>query len=422
MASPRFSLFFLFFSLFPFSSPAEAQRPKALVLPVAKDAATLQYVARLHQRTPLVSLSAVVHLGGAFLEVDCERGYNSSTYRPVRCRSAQCNAARSRMCSVETNTCGVIPTNPFIQTSTSGDLADDVLSLSSTNGFNPGRPAAAPHVVFACAPTFLLEGLAKGAMGIAGLGRNPVGIPSQLAAAFSFRRKFALCLPSGGVGVAFFGNGPYVLLPGRDVSQRLIYTPLLVNPVSTAGAYFEGEPSVEYFIGVTSIVVNTKPVTVNRTLLAIDKKTGYGGTKISTVEPYTVLESSIYKAVVGAFARESGLRRVAPVKPFGFCFDSKGIGSTRVGPAVPQIDLVMQSQQVYWRIFGANSVVQVKEGVLCLAFVDGGVSPRTSIVIGGYQLENNLLEFDLAASKLGFSSSLLFGQTTCANFNFTSNA
>jgi hypothetical protein len=88
---------------------------------------------------------------------------------------------------------------------------------------------------------------------------------------------------------------------------------------------------------------------------------------------------------------------------------------------VPQIDLVLQSSKVSWTIFGANSMVQVKSDVMCLGFVDGGLNPRTSIVIGGYQLENNLLQFDIATSRLGFSSSLLFRQTTCANFNFTSN-
>ncbi|KAB5545408.1 hypothetical protein DKX38_013520 [Salix brachista] len=97
------------------------------------------------------------------------------------------------------------------------------------------------------------------------------------------------------------------------------------------------------------------------------------------------------------------------------------MGSTRVGPAVPQIDLVLQNSGVFWRIFGANSMVQVKSDVLCLGFVDGGLEPRTSIVIGGYQLENNLLQFDLATSRLGFSSSLSFSQTSCANFNLTSN-
>ena len=140
--------------------------------------------------------------------------------------------------------------------------------------------------------------------------------------------------------------------------------------------------------------------------------------EISTVKPYTIMETSIYKAVVAAFAKESGLLRRAAVKPFGFCFDSRKIGSTRVGYAVPQIDLVLQSELVYWRIFGGNSVVDVAEGVACLAFVDGGPAAK-GIVLGGYQLEDNLVEFDLAAGRLGFSSSLRFRQTTCANFNFT---
>ncbi|KAK9083980.1 hypothetical protein Scep_030451 [Stephania cephalantha] len=173
-----------------------------------------------------------------------------------------------------------------------------------------------------------------------------------------------------------------------------------------------------------------------------------------------------------------------------------------IGPAVPILDLVLESESVYWRIWGANSMVEVGEDALCLGMVDGGdrstrfktsivgtmykgsvkpnskstvnvdmedssnnvidvehdaisqqvmetdgwvlmrvledlggansmvevgedvlslgmvdggeMSPRfkTSIVIGGHQLEDNLLEFDLARSRLGFSS--------CANFNFTS--
>ncbi|KAE9453188.1 hypothetical protein C3L33_14945, partial [Rhododendron williamsianum] len=154
--------------------------------------------------------------------------------------------------------------------------------------------------------------LAGGVKGMAGLGRTKISLPAQFSAAFSFPRKFAVCLSSStrSSGVMFFGNGPYMLLPNTDASASLIYTPLIVNP----------------------------------------------------------------------------------------------------------------SESVYWTIFGSNSMVQVSDKVLCLGFVDGGLNPRTSIVIGGYQIEDNLLQFDLAASRLGFSSSLFFRQTTCANFNFTSNA
>lgn len=260
---------------------------------------------------------------------------------------------------------------------------------------------------------------------MAGLGRTKIALPSQFASAFSFRRKFAICLASSNSkGVVFFGDGPYVFLPNVDASQLLTFTPLFINPVSTASAFSQGEPSSEYFIGVKSIRIDEKAVPINTSLLSINKE-GFGGTKISTVNPYTVLEASIFKAVTEAFINASAGRnitRVGGVAPFEVCFSRENVLSTRLGWAVPTIELVLQNEKVIWRIFGANSIVDVSEDVLCLGVVNGGENPRTSIVIGGYQLEDNLLQFDLAASRLGFSSLLFGSQTTCGNFNFTSTA
>ncbi|KAL1832494.1 hypothetical protein ACET3Z_002145 [Daucus carota] len=151
---------------------------------------------------------------------------------------------------------------------------------------------------------------------------------------------------------------------------------------------------------------------------------GFGGTRLSTVNPYTVLETSIYNAVIKAFVTElKNVTRVRAVAPFGACFSSNNIGSSRVGPAVPSIDLVLEEKDVVWRMFGANTMVRVNKDVLCLGFVDGGEPTFiTSIVIGGHQLEDNLLAFDLVKSKLGFSSSLLFRQTTCSNYRLMSEA
>ncbi|KAJ8899500.1 hypothetical protein K2173_018474 [Erythroxylum novogranatense] len=409
-------------------------RPKALVLPVSKDSTTNQYITKIEQRTPLVPIDLVVDLGGQFLWVDCDQKYVSTTYRPARCRSALCSLAGASGCGdcfsspkpgCNNNTCGVIPDNSVTGTATSGELATDVVTVNSTNGSNPGPKVTVPRFLFSCAPTFLLQGLASGVVGMAGLGRTRIGLPSQFASAFSFHRKFAICLASSATGVIFFGDGPYNFLPNiQYTSQSLTYTPLFINPVSTASAFSQGEPSAEYFIGVTSIRIDDKTVPLNATLLSIDNK-GNGGTKISTVKPYTVMESSIFTAFTEAYinaAKARNITRVASVAPFDVCFSSKNVFGTRLGAAVPTISLVLQNQNVSWSIFGANSMVQVSDDVLCLGFVNGGSNPRTSIVIGGYQLDNNLLQFDLATSRLGFSS-LLFGRrTTCANFNFTSIA
>ncbi|KAI6674729.1 hypothetical protein NL676_002635 [Syzygium grande] len=431
----------LLFSLLLFFAAAVAPsfqqpfHPVALVLPVSKDASTLQYVTRISQRTPLIPVDLVVDLGGQFLWVDCEQNYVSSTYRPARCGSAACTLARASGCGdcfsaarpgCNNNTCGVTPDNTVTHTATGGEVATDVVSVNSTDGSNPGVAYDVTQFIFACAPSFLLDGLASGAQGMAGLGRTRIALPSQFASAFTFSRKFAICLSSSATanGVIFFGDSSYNFLPNINASQSLAYTPLYVNPVSTASAYSQGEPSSEYFIKVTSIAVGDKNLSLNSTLLSIDSD-GYGGTKISTVNPYTVLESSIFAALTEAFVQEvasMNITRVSAVSPFEYCFSSAGVTSTRVGPGVPYIFFVLQGEEAVWTITGSNSMVEVSEDVLCLGFVDGGSRPRTSVVIGGYQLQDNLVQFDLASSRLGFSSTLLGRQTTCANFNFTSSA
>ncbi|KAJ9550696.1 hypothetical protein OSB04_014741 [Centaurea solstitialis] len=431
MATPSsFSLLSLFsFLLIASSSVAKTSpRPKALLLPVSKDAKTLQYIAQVEQRTPLVPVKLTLDLGGHYMWVNCERGYASSTYRPARCGSAPCRLLNTTSCTTEcysaqapVATTTPVATAPLTaSTLRAPGPAANVFKIHATNGKNVLPSVTIPRLYFSCGDNFLEAGLASGVTGMAGLGRTDASLPAQFSSYFRFDRKFAVCLSSStrSSGVVFFGNGPYSFLPNVDASSSLTYTPLVVNPVTENG--FVGDASPKYFIGVRSIKINGKRVSINESLLSIDEE-GHRGTTISTADPYTVLESSIYRAVVAAFvkAMPKNVKKVSNVAPFGACFSSKNIGSTRLGPAVPSIDLVLQSESVYWRIFGANSMVEAKKGVLCLGFVED-VRPRFSVVIGGKQIEDNLLQFDLSTSRLGFSSSLLGRSTTCANFNFTS--
>ncbi|CAI0466335.1 unnamed protein product [Linum tenue] len=431
-------------------SEAEAQpsfRPKALILPVTKDPSTLQYLTQINQRTPLVPVKLALDLGGQYLWVDCEQGYVSSSYKPAPCGSAQCSLANSKSCTIaclpsprpgcNNNTCGLMPENTVVtRTSPSGQFGQDVVSIQSTDGSNPdgstvGQTVAYPDFIFACAPTLLLNGLAKDVKGMAGLGRNRVSLPSQFS---NVAKNFALCLSSSpnNNGVLIFGDVSYKFFPNIYSSDSFTFTPLILNPVSTSSIHRDGEPSADYFIGVKSIKIDDKAIPLNKTLLSINKQ-GYGGTKISTTYfPYTAMHTSIYDSLIKEFTKRmqsQGVKRVESVAPFEACFNSTGIFGTRVGPSVPVISLALKDSKVDWNMFGSNSMVEVKKGVMCLGFVDGGWNPVTSIVlggtaivIGGHQVEDNLLQFDLAASRLGFSSSLLSRQTTCSNFNFTSTA
>ncbi|CAN6309150.1 unnamed protein product [Urochloa humidicola] len=52
-----------------------------------------------------------------------------------------------------------------------------------------------------------------------------------------------------------------------------------------------------------------------------------------------------------------------------------------------------------------------------LGYGHGGQAP--AMVMGGYQMENNLLVFDEENQELGYGTLLLFRQTTYNCFNFT---
>ncbi|KVG72886.1 Aspartic peptidase, partial [Cynara cardunculus var. scolymus] len=122
------------------------------------------------------------------------------------------------------------------------------------------------------------------------------------------------------------------------------------------------------------------------------------------------MKSTIYGIFTKAYIKSATLLNmtmVAPVAPFGVCFSSQRV--------VPDIELVLQSELVKWLIQGRNSMVQVSDLVMSLGFVDGGLDLNDSVVLGGYQLEDHILEFNLGTGMMGFSSSsLLIEGNSCS--------
>ncbi|KAK9664823.1 hypothetical protein RND81_14G071100 [Saponaria officinalis] len=399
-------------------------KPKALVLPLSRDDATLQRIIKLNQRTPPTTIPLTLDLEGHFLWLDCDTVSKSTTNRRIHCNSARCALATTsnnppyKPCKNNKLSCNITLTNSISHIISKGELNADIVRINSTDGSNPIRVVSVPRFSYGCGHTPLLKGLANGVKGIAGFGRTKVSLPSQFSSFFKFVNKFALCVSSSSFtdGFIIFGDKPYNLDPGIDASTLLSYTPLLTNPISS--------PKSEYYIGVTSVKIFQNEVKFNKSILSINKK-GIGGTKISTTNPYTILHSSIYKAVTAEFVAQvespgSFAKRVNPIKPFTVCYEIGSLPFTKIGVVVPDVNLVMQNEKVVWTISGTNSMVAASLNAYCFGFVDGGVNAKEGIVIGSYQLENNLLQFDLVNSRLGFSSSLLFSRTRCNNFNFTS--
>ncbi|KAF2309493.1 hypothetical protein GH714_003246 [Hevea brasiliensis] len=396
--------------------------------------------------TPLAKKNFAVDLGGQHFWMDCDDGqYVSSSFKQSLCGSAPCSVAKATCdgacfpgynrpgCNKEK--CHVNIDNTLIGGGFDvGFISLDKISIQSTEGSKYGPYVGISDFIFACANDRGVGNLARGANGMVGLGSNQIALPTQLSSAFggSFRRNFAICLPSTSKsnGVIFFGDSPYVFYPGYntskaiDVSPRFQHTKLYINTAFTGSSVVtRGPPSPDYFVKVTSIMVNKKPIRVNSTLLEF-KKTGKGGTKISTVEPYTKLETTIHRALVKAFDKEIAVwnvSKVAPVAPFTDCYTIGNMGMTILGIGVPDIAFVFENNKnLYWEMYGANSMVEMSRDVVCLGFLDAGDEPiiTTPIVIGAHQLQDNLLQFDLASNRLAFTSTLLLEEVECSNFKF----
>lgn len=383
---------------------------RAIVATITKDASSSLYAVALNSNQ-----SFVIDLAGPLLWSAC-----SPIHRNIPCNATECRVAREysppscpRVAAVNRRpcTCTASLVDPITGRCAFDDLTSTVLTLSSTDGRNPLSTVRVRHVVAACAPRSLLGSLPDAAVGVAGLGRSRLALPSQLSARLSLKRQFAICLPGSGSapGAAFFGNGPFYFLaaPPIDASALLRYTPLLRHPTNPG-----------YFLKAKCIAVNGEAVPFLARVLEFDSL-GHGGVTISAAVPYTTVSSHVYRPLLRAFAAAtSGIPRRPKASPFGLCLKSAALGSTRVGYGVPPIDLMLEGGG-NWTLFGANSMVQVDKETACLAIVDGGARAERAVVIGGYQMENSLVSFDPARSRLGFTSTLLGVQTTCSNFNFT---
>ncbi|XP_037411112.1 chitinase CLP-like [Triticum dicoccoides] len=291
---------------------------------------------------------------------------------------------------------------PAITTPCSGQTTTVTLSANSTDGSNPLSPVSfAATATCAAAPS--------GAVGVAGLARSSASFPAQVASTQKVANSFALCLPSGGVGAAIFGGGPFFLAPPAD---RPAITTLLSDGVPLRQP-FSGNPG--YFVSATN------GIAIGGTRVAVS---GSGALVVglSTTIPYAQLRSDVYRPFITAFDRAMGSSaKVAAVAPFELCYDSSKLSPTLSGYSVPQVDVMLEGGTNF-TVVGGNSMAQVNSGTACFAFVQagggtGGAAP--AVVIGGFQMENKLVVLDNDKKMLSFTPYLPARGFSCSNFNFT---
>ncbi|CAN6275817.1 unnamed protein product [Urochloa humidicola] len=396
---------------------------KPIVTPITKDDSTGLYT------IPVVKNGAplVLDLAGPLIWSPCQ-----SPHRTVPCKSTVCKVAnRNRPAS-----CGAAPAggddpncacaafayNPASAQCGAGDLTSVPLSANATDGSNPLSPAVTFSAYATCTPDALLASLPAGAAGVAGLSRQPLSLPSLVASRLKVSREFALCLPGSGgqTGAAIFGGGPFVLRAAApepidlagEIRQNQI--PLLKNPKSSGAYYF----------GVRGVAFNQEQLNLPAGALDLDRRRGTGGVVLSTTTRFTTLRSDVYSALINAFdAITRNVPRRKPVPPFQLCYEASGFPMTMVGPAVPDIDLMLDGGGRNWTLPGGNSIVQVDSATLCFAFDSMGPEQAAAfnspaVIFGAYQMENSLILFDLEKGTFGTSGLLPARRTNCGNFNF----
>ncbi|KAK9078448.1 hypothetical protein SSX86_002505 [Deinandra increscens subsp. villosa] len=332
--------------------------------------------------------------------VSCEEYQCEDVQTTYRYKDPSCYGSGNSMLPGWGCTCQVQVINPMTGSCSNALLNYDDFTLYVSDGKKVGIDAfnqvygANPNAACARAPSSYAS-FPVNVSGVMAFSSSRYALPAYLYQ--PLKKTLALCFPSKSStpGVLFFGTGPYYLPPQSNVDVRsyLSYTPLLKQQ-----DYFG------YFISVNDIVIKKRSINVAANTT----------TKLSTIDPYTILRTDIYNGVIRRFSMVTKrLPSAKPVAPFGLCYTTS-TNSLRV----PDIDFILPYGKK-WSVSTANSMKQVTNEVACLAFVDGGAKSEPAIVIGTFQFEDNFLEFNLENSTFGFSSSLLRKKTSCANFNFT---
>ncbi|BAF11857.1 aspartic proteinase nepenthesin-1 [Oryza sativa Japonica Group] len=241
-----------------------------------------------------------------------------------------------------------------------------------------GAGASVPGVAFGCG--LFNNGVFKSnETGIAGFGRGPLSLPSQLKVG-----NFSHCF------TAVNGLKPSTVLldlpadlykSGRGAVQS---TPLIQNPAN---------PTF-YYLSLKGITVGSTRLPVPESEFAL--KNGTGGTIIDSGTAMTSLPTRVYRLVRDAFAAQVKLPVVSgnTTDPY-FCLSAP----LRAKPYVPK--LVLHFEGATMDLPRENYVFEVEDAgssILCLAIIEGG----EVTTIGNFQQQNMHVLYDLQNSKLSF--------------------
>ncbi|XP_057528889.1 aspartic proteinase-like protein 1 isoform X2 [Amaranthus tricolor] len=293
----------------------------------------------------------------------------SNTSKLLTCSHRLCTQQENCKSSAQSCTYSVQYYSP--DTSSSGQLVEDVLHLTSSSNNSPNVKTS---IIFGCGKkqsgVYLDGGVAPD--GLMGLGLGDISVPSLLAKSGLIRNSFSLCFNENGSGRIFFGD------QGFTTYHWTSFLPL------------EGKYST-YVVGVDAICIGKNACLKQPSFHAV----------VDSGTSFTFMPDDVYKIFTQEFDREVKAARVSyDGYPWKYCYESSGDDSLNF----PSVELMMPSNQSYVVQYPLFPVTGDQGSIVgyCLAVesAEGDIALIGQNFMIGYRLV-----FDRENMKFGWSRS-----------------
>ncbi|GLT94779.1 hypothetical protein SLE2022_125020 [Rubroshorea leprosula] len=235
--------------------------------------------------------------------------------------------------------------------------------------------------------------------GIAGFGRSPESLPSQMAL-----KKFAYCLvPRRFDDTPVHSNLVLETASGSDdhKARGISYTPFRENP-ATSNSVFQDY----YYLTLRKIIVGDKGVKIPYGYL-VPRSDGNGGMIVDSGSTFTFMEKPVFEPVaqelekqMANYSRAAAIEKLSGLRP---CFNISGKES---GP-IPELIFQFKGGAKMTLPLENYFAIVADKSVVCLTIItDSGIGSQISsgpaIILGSFQQQNYYVEYDLANKRLGF--------------------